>query len=39
VRAHNAGELIKRTGVREIHSRTALDAREVGALVRAATAD
>lgn len=36
VRAHNAAELVARTGVTEIHSRTPDDAEAVGRLVRAA---
>jgi len=36
VRAHNAGELVTRTGVSELHSRTPDDAEAVRELVRAA---
>lgn len=36
VRAHNAAALVRETGVTELHSRTAADAKAVRALVRAA---
>jgi copper homeostasis protein len=38
VRAHNAGALVARTGVTELHSRTPSDSEAVRALVRAANA-